>query len=461
VKRKTAQENVEYVLDDRFVLQEASGSDSTHPSYRRYYYGKEPLAVLDSGQSVRFLSVDALGSVSDFTTTSGTLYQSRQYDAWGQYRNGTAPAANQPKLGYTGHQFDPETGLVYARARYYDAETGVFLSRDTYEGDLSDAPSLHRYLYVRGNPLRYADPDGNSDTAADAARRWEEQRAEYRKWLVTQLRPDDSVAKRTGLALTTLSVELGAGMMDLFKLGEGAGEGGWRGWGKDALRAISLGLMLKGTAKMNKEPAPQENGPAPAQAKVVNEPAGPAGDAGGTPASPEPVPGRPAWGSVGAARAGDPFDPEPATPPSSPSRPAAPEPGCAPAGGVDPILRDTVLSVDPAVVGESRLVGANRAVIDPRKLTDYALNPSHPVGGNKAVVFERLGFTRANAEDLMSQLRTGVMENVPVPGKVDQFGARFTVDIPVVGPRASGVVRTGWIYKAGSSTPELTTLFVK
>jgi hypothetical protein len=106
-------------------------------------------------------------------------------------------------------------------------------------------------------------------------------------------------------------------------------------------------------------------------------------------------------------------------------------------------------------------MGANRAVIDPRKLTDYALNPNHPVGGNKAIVFERLGFSRANAEDLMSQLRTGVMENTPLPGKVDQFGPRFTVDIPVVGPRASGVVRTGWIYKAGSSTPELTTLFVK
>lgn len=135
--------------------------------------------------------------------------------------------------------------------------------------------------------------------------------------------------------------------------------------------------------------------------------------------------------------------------------PAAPAPGNA------GILTDLRISVDPEVVGDSRLVGANRAVIDPRKLTDYALNPSHPVGGNKAVVFERLGFTQANAEDLMTQLRTGVMENRPIPGRVDQFGTRFTVDIPVVGPRASGVVRTGWIYRPGSSTPELTTLFVK
>lgn len=61
----------------------------------------------------------------------------------------------------------------------------------------------------------------------------------------------------------------------------------------------------------------------------------------------------------------------------------------------------------------------------------------------------------------MMQLRQGVMKNTPIPGKVDQYGARFTVDIPIVGPKGSGVVRSGWIYKPGSSTPELTTIFVK
>ncbi|WP_350310371.1 DUF6883 domain-containing protein [Pseudomonas sp. MEJ086] len=39
--------------------------------------------------------------------------------------------------------------------------------------------------------------------------------------------------------------------------------------------------------------------------------------------------------------------------------------------------------------------------------------------------------------------------------------SRFTVDISVAGPKGNGIVRTGWIYKPGSATPELTTLFVK
>ncbi|TCM48856.1 DNRLRE domain-containing protein [Kribbella sp. VKM Ac-2568] len=112
--------------------------------------------------------------------------------------------------------------------------------------------------------------------------------------------------------------------------------------------------------------------------------------------------------------------------------------------------------------GAHRLIGANRAHIDPRKLTEYALNPNHPVGGNKARVFESaLGFNRSNADDLMAQLRQGVMENTPIPGNVDKWGTRFTVDIPVTGPAGSGVVRTGWIYTPGSTTPSLNTLMVR
>jgi hypothetical protein len=120
--------------------------------------------------------------------------------------------------------------------------------------------------------------------------------------------------------------------------------------------------------------------------------------------------------------------------------------------------------VRPAVgdaVG-TRLLNAEKAVIDPRKLTEYALNPAHPFGGNKAKVFESaLGFNETNAESLLKQIQEGVANQSPVAGLVDKYGSRFTVDIPVTGPKGNGVVRTGWIFKGESEVPELTTLFVK
>ena len=45
------------------------------------------------------------------------------------------------------------------------------------------------------------------------------------------------------------------------------------------------------------------------------------------------------------------------------------------------------------------LPNGERAFIDPRKLADYSLFADHPVGGHKAVLFERiLGITVADAE---------------------------------------------------------------
>lgn len=49
-----------------------------------------------------------------------------------------------------------------------------------------------------------------------------------------------------------------------------------------------------------------------------------------------------------------------------------------------------------------------------------------------------------------------------VMGKADIYGQRFTVDIPIFGSNGNtATVRTGWIIKTDSTSPELTTLFVK
>ena len=85
---------------------------------------------------------------------------------------------------------------------------------------------------------------------------------------------------------------------------------------------------------------------------------------------------------------------------------------------------DYVKKPDSGKADEERLLNADQAIIDPRKLTDYALNPDHPTGGNKAKVFESaLGITQANAEVLLEQIQQGVANQPPVPGKVDQFSS--------------------------------------
>ena len=59
---------------------------------------------------------------------------------------------------------DRETGLLYAKARFYDPDAGIFLSEGAFEGDEMIAPSLHRYIYVYQNPTVFIDLDGNQAT---------------------------------------------------------------------------------------------------------------------------------------------------------------------------------------------------------------------------------------------------------------------------------------------------------
>jgi filamentous hemagglutinin len=59
------------------------------------------------------------------------------------------------------------------------------------------------------------------------------------------------------------------------------------------------------------------------------------------------------------------------------------------------------------------LTNADRAVIDTRKLTDYALNPDNPVGRHKARVFA--GFDRSNLHLLIEELRRGVLAHAAEP----------------------------------------------
>ena len=115
------------------------------------------------------------------------------------------------------------------------------------------------------------------------------------------------------------------------------------------------------------------------------------------------------------------------------------------------------------VIAKNPLPNIENASINPKKLTEYALNPEHPVGGNKAKVFEStLGYNKSNAEDLMKQVYSKLNESEAVVGKLDQYGQRYTVDMNITGPNGSSkIVRTGWIVKPGSTIPDLTTIYVK
>ena len=86
------------------------------------------------------------------------------YDAFGQ-REQTVSTVQQD-YGFTGREFDTETGLYYYRARHYDPGQGRFIQSDPLGFAAGD---LNLYAYTWNDPANWSDPSGLSATE-DAAK---------------------------------------------------------------------------------------------------------------------------------------------------------------------------------------------------------------------------------------------------------------------------------------------------
>lgn len=120
--------------------------------------------------------------------------------------------------------------------------------------------------------------------------------------------------------------------------------------------------------------------------------------------------------------------------------------------------------VPPAAAGYDPGMGlpnADRAEVDPRKLADYCLSPTHPVGKHKAAVFRAaLGLTDADAAVLRDMLLRAAVAGEAVAGLADDFGQRFVIDFEATTAAGSAAVRSAWIVPAGEDAPRLTTCYV-
>jgi RHS repeat-associated protein len=145
-----------YSYDDQSVLFQ---SDASNTPTAKYEYGPNRLLSLkQTGLASEFYLFDALRSPVTLVRKDGSISARYAYNAWGEKRHESGNSFN--RFGFTGHEHDTETGLIYAKARYYDPDTARFLSQDPFAGIPDMPPSLHKYLYAYQNPTVFVDPDG-------------------------------------------------------------------------------------------------------------------------------------------------------------------------------------------------------------------------------------------------------------------------------------------------------------
>ena len=109
-----------------------------------------PEGFLHTKGGLMYYHVDRLGSPVSITDRHGEPIARYAWDAYGRAMAGVFGSYNT--VGFTGKQQDGATGLTYFGARWYDADSGRFMSRDPIKDGWN--------AYVGGDPVNYVDEWG-------------------------------------------------------------------------------------------------------------------------------------------------------------------------------------------------------------------------------------------------------------------------------------------------------------
>lgn len=111
-----------------------------------------------------YYQYDGLGNVTSLIGQDGRVVQKYKYDAFGNSlsmpSSGTKTGWPENPYRFSTKEFNSVSCLSYFGARYYEPETGRFITSDIWPGNLFAPQSMNRYAYVENNPVNYTDPLG-------------------------------------------------------------------------------------------------------------------------------------------------------------------------------------------------------------------------------------------------------------------------------------------------------------
>jgi RHS repeat-associated protein len=144
----------DFLLDDREIAEEIMGANFA--SYVGLGYS---LLSKVSGATRNAYHADGIGSTRTMTDDNVDVGTAVVYDAYGNLAQ-CYPVDGTPEFGYAGQYryYTDSTGLDYLKARYYDSQTGRFISKDP----IGYAGGINLYEYVAGMPTVAVDPYGTS-----------------------------------------------------------------------------------------------------------------------------------------------------------------------------------------------------------------------------------------------------------------------------------------------------------
>lgn len=151
------------LLQETKKVKSQIATDSTTQTYLFEPNSHKPLALIKDHHVYRY-HLDHLGTPEALSNESGKVVWYTSLTSYGNLAidfKDNIPEENRADIAqpfrFQGQQYDPETGLHYNRHRYYDPQTGSFITSDP----IKLAGGVNHYLYTP-NPISWVDPLGLS-----------------------------------------------------------------------------------------------------------------------------------------------------------------------------------------------------------------------------------------------------------------------------------------------------------
>ena len=135
-----------------------------------FLYDDKGVVGFVNAEGTYFYRKDILGNITGILDSDGKIVVRYRYDAWGNHvvlnpdgseNESDTFIGNINPFRYRGYYYDVETGLYYLKTRYYDPETGRFITIDDVSYLAPDTINgLNLYAYCGNNPVMNVDPEG-------------------------------------------------------------------------------------------------------------------------------------------------------------------------------------------------------------------------------------------------------------------------------------------------------------
>jgi RHS repeat-associated protein len=160
VRKTVGASTTYYIFSGPRVAGEYTGAGAFVRAYAYQPGLDHPHAVYQSG-AWHYYVTDGRGNIRGLVNSAATTVEAEyKYLPYGDTVSTSGSLANN--IRFAGREYDSETGLYYNRARYYDPNTGRFVSEDA--GGLL---TWNRYTYSANDPVNRRDPSGRSCVSND------------------------------------------------------------------------------------------------------------------------------------------------------------------------------------------------------------------------------------------------------------------------------------------------------